>query len=193
MLQESVHFKKAPLHPTQSAGLAGNRPVKLMLCLILCIAFTALSPSLAWATEISIPELKAKPGELADIPIMIDRVDNLAGLKLVMKYDHTILTFKGETKSKHTGSLMHIVNDKKPGTLIIVMAGAKGIAGADFSLINLKFAVKDGLKGNQQTTIQISGVEMMTDMLKQITPSIKVNPLVISTGAANQSVPSKTK
>lgn len=135
---------------------------------------------MASATELYIPALKAKSGESIDIPIMIDRVDNLAGLKLVIKYDSKILTFKKGMTTKHSNSLMHIVNDKKPGRLIVVMAGAKGIKGKDFAVLKLTFEIKGALKANHVSAIEISDVEMMSDQLKDVKCTIKVNPLTIA-------------
>lgn len=111
---------------------------------------------------------------------MIDQVDNLAGVKLVIKYDPETLTFKRGTKTKHTNSLMHIVNDKKPGLLIVVMAGARGIKGKDFSILNLTFAIKKGLKENHTIKIEITELQLMSDKLKDIKCNITVHPLVIS-------------
>ena len=148
--------------------------------LLLCIFTTIIWVSAAGATELYIPPLKAEPGQSIDIPIMIDRVDNMAGLKLVLKYDHKILTFKKGFKTRHTNPLMHIVNDKKPGLLVIVMAGARGIKGKDFSILRLTFDIKKDLKGNHTTTLEITDIEMMSDQLKKIKCKVKVNPLIIS-------------
>ena len=150
-----------------------------LICLIICGTVTVFWTCPASATELYIPAMKAKSGESIDIPIMIDRVDNLAGLKLVMKYDSKILTFKKGMKTKHSNSLMHVINDKKPGRLIVVMAGAKGIGGKGFAVLKLTFEIKGALKANH-VAIEISDVEMMSDQLKDVKCTIKVNPLTIA-------------
>jgi hypothetical protein len=68
--------------------------------------------SIGWGAEINIPSLKGKAGQSIDVPVMIDKVDNLAGVKLVLAYDPKILQFKKGTKTSQTDALMHIVNDK---------------------------------------------------------------------------------
>lgn len=156
-----------------------DRILARWICLLLFGAVIISWISVASGTELSIPALKGVSGQTIDIPIMIDQVDNLAGVKLVMKYDPEILTFKRGTKTKHTNSLMHIVNDKKPGLLIVVMAGARGIKGKDFSILNLTFAIKKGLKGNYTTKIEITELQLMSDKLKDIKCNITVHPLVI--------------
>ena len=132
------------------------------------------------AAEVYIPGLNAKPGETIDVPIMIDRVDNLAGIKLVMKYDPKVLKYLKGEKTKHTGSLMHIINDKKPGLLIAVMAGARGIKGKDFPILRLSFGINKSLKGNHNTNIEITEIEMMSDQLKNIEVKTKSNPIIVN-------------
>ena len=141
--------------------------------------------SLSWqgsvgATEIRIPPITARPSQTIDIPIVIDEVDNLAGVKLVMSYDPEILVFKKGAKTKQTDSLMHVVNDKKPGQLIVVMAGARGIKGKNFPIFTLTFDVKSNVKGNHKVKIAITEAQLMSDQLKDIKCDIVIDPITIS-------------
>jgi len=156
-----------------------NRFFKRLTFFLFCALSTILWASTVRATEIKIPPLEGKSGQPITIPVMVDRVDNLAGVKMVIKYDPKILIFKKGSKTKHTDSLMHIVNDKKPGLLIVVMAGARGIKGKEFSILNLLFEIKKGIKKKHNTTLEISEVQMMSDKLKNIKSTVKVNPLII--------------
>jgi hypothetical protein len=157
---------------------------KFLLRLMLATAVLFLTAGGAFGTELYIPEMKAKPGDSIKVPVMLDRVDNLAGIKMVMKYDTNFLTFKKAGKTKHTSSLMHIVNDKKPGFLVVVMAGAKGIKGEAFPIILIQFEVKKELKGDQKTTFEITELQLMSDDLKDLKYTIKASPLMISGGSA---------
>jgi hypothetical protein len=112
--------------------------------------------------------------------MMIDEIENLAGLKIVMTYDPGILTYKKGVKTKYTSSLMHIINDKKPGLLIAVMAGARGIKGKEFPVLILTFDIKKGLKDNHTTQFSIKEVQLMSDKLKDIKCDIKLSPLTIT-------------
>ena len=155
---------------------------RFLVRLVYLLPFTLILAFLAssvWSTEIYIPSLKGKSGESIDVPIMLDEVDNLAGAKLVLTYDPEILAFKGGAKTKHTDSLMHIVNDKKPGLLIVVMAGAKGIKGKEFPIFTLTFDIKRGLKGNHTTEIKITEVQLMSDQLKDIKTKTTIPPITI--------------
>ena len=134
----------------------------------------------AYATEISISPRTVKSGETFDMPLIVDEVDNLAGLKLVLTYDSEVLVFKKGAKSKESDSLMHIVNDKKPGLLIIVMAGAKGIQGKNFPVFTLTFEAKKGLKEKRATKVSITEVQLMSDQLKEVKCQIAANPITVT-------------
>ena len=146
--------------------------------LFLLVALSPRGP--VGAAEIRIPPIKTHPRQTIDIPIIIDEVDNLAGVKLVMSYDQEILVFKKGTKSKQTGSLTHVVNDTKPGQLIVVMAGARGIKIKNLAIFTLTFDVKKSVKGNRKVKIAITEAQLMTDQLKEIKCDIKVAPITIS-------------
>jgi hypothetical protein len=136
--------------------------------------------STLWAAEIRIPPLSAKPGEALQVPVMVDGIDNLAGVKLVLKYEPDILVYRQGTKTKETDSLMHIINDKNPGVLIVVMAGAKGIKGKEFAILHLTFEVKKELQGNHTTKINITDAQLMSDDLKEIKCTVLSNPITIN-------------
>ena len=150
----------------------------------IAIIFSFLT-SVSWqgsvgATEIRIHPITTHPNQTIDVPIIVDEVDNLAGVKLVMSYDAEILVFKKGTKTKETDSLMHVVNDKKPGQVIVVMAGARGIKGKNFPLFTLTFDVKPGIKGNHVTKIAITEAQLMSDQLKEIKCAVTANSITIS-------------
>ena len=146
--------------------------------LFLLIAFS-LQGSVG-ATEIRIPPIKARPSQTIDIPIIVDEVDNLAGVRLILSYDQEILLFKKATKTKQTDSLMHVVNDTKPGQLIVVMAGARGIKVKNLAIFTLTFDVKKSVKGNRKVKIAITEAQLMSDQSKEIKCNIKVDPITIS-------------
>jgi hypothetical protein len=156
-----------------------NKNIKIMRCFIAVAVFFLLSNA-AFATELSIPRVKAKPGKTIELPIMIDKTDNLAGIKMVLKYDAKVLEYISGEKTKHTSPLMHVVNDKNPGVLVIVMAGAKGIAGKDMALFNLKFKTKTGFKTKTSAGLAITELQLMSDQLKDIECKIKINDVVVS-------------
>jgi hypothetical protein len=146
--------------------------------LLVLVLLLWLSP--AWGVELSIPEITIESGKTAEIPLLIDRIDNLAGVKLVMSYDKELLTYKKGVRGEKASSLMHVVNDKNPGHLVVVMAGARGIKGENFPIITLTFETKKNLKKPHTTTIQIDEIQLMGDDLKAIKCQTNVKPLVIT-------------
>ncbi|MEZ4525316.1 MAG: cohesin domain-containing protein [Desulfobacterales bacterium] len=133
----------------------------------------------AWGTEISIPAAEARAGQSVRIPILIDKTDNLAGVKLSLTYDKEMLTFKKADKTEHTSSLMHIVNDKNPGVLIIVMAGAKGVKGEHFPILFLEFGVSGDIAEKKTVKIEVKESQLMSDTLKDAEHKVSVHALTL--------------
>ena len=150
-----------------------------IVSILLNVIITFLTLS-SYANELSLPDIKAKPGQSFDVPVMIDQVDNLAGVKLVITYDSNALMFKKGSKTEVTSSLMHIINDKKPGTLIVVMAGAKGIEGKKIAILTLTFEVKKELKAIQSTELKITEMQLMSDQLKELKYDTRIGKITIS-------------
>lgn len=156
------------------------RALKRIGCLAVAVTLMILlkAPDVC-AVEIRISPPSVKAGGTVEFPVMVDRVENLAGIKLVLKYDPDLLTFKKAQKSRQTTPLMHIVNDRNPGRLVVVMAGAMGIKGEDFPLMILTFGVKEGIEKNTQAAIEVMEIQMMSERLKEIQTAVKVSPVEI--------------
>ena len=138
-----------------------------------------LSAQKAGAVQVYIPPLTVTAGQTVRIPVKVDQVDNLAGFKLVLHYDPQLLKYKGAAKTSHTAPLMHIVNDRKPGVLIVVMAGARGIQGRDMVLFTMTFEVSESVSVQTRTRLEITEVQLMSDTLKELKGDVQVDPLVI--------------
>ena len=145
----------------------------------LAMLILGLTSPFAYAAELRIAPVTTQSGQPLDILIKVQDVDNLAGVKLVMTFDPEILTFKRGAKTKATEALMHVINDKKPGLLIIVMAGARGISGKDTVIFKLTFDTKGGLKENHTTKVEIKEAQLMSDQLKEIKCGVVVSPVTI--------------
>jgi hypothetical protein len=163
----------------RDADGSGGRLWSGVFILHLFLLSAILMPSSTWGAELRIPDLTGRSGQEVRVPLVIDQTANLAGVKLILQYNKELLTFREGVKSQSTQSLMHIINDKTPGKLIIVMAGARGIQGKEMTLLTLTFAVKKGLTGNQTTAIEAPEVQLMGDDLKEIECKIKSGTIVI--------------
>lgn len=124
--------------------------------------------AVGWGAEVRLGPAKTAAGQTIDVPVTADRVERLAGVKLVLAYDADALTFKGASKTPQTQALMHVVNDRKPGRLVIVMAGARGIGGQDVRLLTLTFQGRNGAKRNPPTRIDILECQLLGEDLKEI-------------------------
>ena len=164
---------------TTSPGHGTGGAVLRALSVALLLVFLQTGAWCVWATELQVPAIKAKSGQEIAVPLVVDQVANLAGVKIILNYDKEILVFKEGNKSAATQSLMHIINDKTPGRLIIVMAGARGIQGKELTILTLGFAVKKGLTGNHTSVIEIPEVQLMGDDLKEIECRVKVGAITI--------------
>ncbi|MCX7634728.1 MAG: cohesin domain-containing protein [Syntrophales bacterium] len=148
-----------------------------ILCVFVYLAM-ALAAAAAPATEVYVPEIKAKRGQKLSVPVTINGADKLAGIKLVMTYDAKVLQYVDGEKTKHTTSLMHIINDKHPGRLIVVMAGARGISGRDIALVNLTFVVKkDAPLGD--TIIAFPEIQLMTEQLAEVKSTARKGTITV--------------
>ena len=139
--------------------------------LFLCVVFTLLwhdAPTFGAELKLMAPSAQPKMGEAMRVPVVVDQVERLAGVKLVFHYDKEALTFKGGARSKSADQMMHVINDKTPGKLIVVMAAARGISGKDIALLTLFFTVKKAVADGNAPAIKIVECQLMGEDLKDI-------------------------
>ena len=135
---------------------------------------------LSHGAELYTAPARMNNGSLINIPIIIDQVNGLAGLKLVITYDKDVLKFKEGQKTPISQSLMHIINDQKPGRLVIVLAGARGVSGKNISFINLTFNVEKPFKNPGSTKLEIPEVQLMTEQLQEIPCTVRAKTFLVS-------------
>lgn len=133
-----------------------------------CLLTFWLNPSIGHAVMIYAPDISVKSGDAVTVPVMIDDVDNLAGLKLVITYDDKVLTYIGGSKTPVSTSLMHIVNDRKSGRLVLVMAGARGIHGKNVNVFEFRFTAAAEINKKTLTELRIVESQLMSDALKDL-------------------------
>lgn len=102
------------------------------------------------------------------VELFLDKVELLAGMKVVMSYEKNVLQYKSMEKSASTQSLMSIANDKVHGKLIVVMAGAKGISGTNLPLMKLNFVSNHPVLTLDKINFSINSAEFMSEKLKNI-------------------------
>ncbi len=120
------------------------------------------------ATALLISDITVKIGQPVILPVKVNKVTKLAGIKLVIKYDANLLVYVESKKTDISKSFMHVVNDKKPGELIIVMASAKGITAENAPIFTIQFKIKNNLDKKVSSIISIAEGELMDENLKAI-------------------------
>ncbi|WP_458774896.1 cohesin domain-containing protein [Desulforhopalus sp. 52FAK] len=130
-----------------------------------CLVFTTSTDTLDAA------ELQIDPTEndaAYSYILKLDRIEKLAGVKLVINYPKDQLHFASARKGKTFNSFMHIVNDKIPGKIIVVMASAKGVSGSNLPLLTLNFSRihSNALADNQ--SINPVQCQLMSEDLQEI-------------------------
>jgi hypothetical protein len=140
-----------------------HRIWQLVLCVLL---LPVLFPDTVSAATLKLIPNITTPNLL--LSLEIDKVEKLAGLKISLTYPDKILKFKSAKKTKATSAFMHVVNDKHPGKLIIVMASAKGISGSDMALFDLSFDLAVPSEKAKSATIKTTSCQLMTEDLKEL-------------------------
>jgi hypothetical protein len=130
-------------------------------------------PHFTYAAALNISQ--SKENSSCKYSIIIDEVEVLAGIKLVIHYPKNELQFESATKGPAFKSFMHVVNDKNPGKLIVVMAKARGISGLNLPLFEVKFSRQQSSVTQDNNPINIVECQLMSDTLQEISCSIPKN------------------
>ena len=142
--------------------------IKLIFSLAASFFFVFQGISFAKGARIVIAPIEVQSGQPFDVPVMVEPLENIAGIKLVLTYDSTLITYVKIEKSEKTSQMMQVVNDQNPGRLIVVMASAKGISGDQENILIIQFRAAAGIKEKITTKIQITGIELVSEQLKTI-------------------------
>jgi len=102
------------------------------------------------------------------IALVVDHAEKIAGVKVILTYDKNMISFIKAEKSTATSSFLHVVNDKTPGKLIIVMASAKGISGDNLVLISFEFTGIKRLAETKSAKIAVTQIQLMNEDLQEI-------------------------
>jgi len=153
-----------------------NRQCQCVLWLIFTLAFYLTESAPLQAANLNLMATSTPNSEV--LVVQIDKVEKLAGMKLTLDYPARFLEYKSAQKASAFNAFMQVVNDKKPGRLILVMASATGVSGENLKIFELTFS-----KSAQDLppTLKIAPAEcqLMSESLQEI--PCKTSPLSIST------------
>lgn len=125
-----------------------------------------------FAAELSIMSKRLDSTE--NYTVRVDGVEKLAGLKISLRYPLE-LQYKAAEKGNDFNSFLHVINDKVPGKIIVVMASAKGVTGKNLPLFTLKFLNSQPATPPPSFPLRITGCELMSDELNDISCKIPGN------------------
>lgn len=150
--------------------------------LLFILLFLCVYPNIGYSASLNFTVSQTPPS--LRLVLKADKIEKLAGLKISATYPDSVLKYKAAAKTKATTSFMHVVNDKIPGKLIIVMASAQGISGSDVALLDLDFMVLPG-KNVSSSSIIITECQLMTEDLKEIACNTYAGKDLITVPIAN--------
>jgi hypothetical protein len=164
--------------------------LKLLWVLILIGCFLAwgMSSIAAERSEEGLITVECGTGGQGDkvrLKLVLNDVPNLAGLKVVLGYDADLMEYVGFRKAPVADTLMHMVNPKQKGRVIVVMAGAQGIALDNEPVMEVILQLKE-LSGQDipaTTKVRILEVEAMADTLEPIHVQTRDGAVTITGGA----------
>lgn len=142
-------------------------PVKIGAVVSLLL-LAALWPRWAAGAELYLGAWQANTEQGVELPVMLDSVQDLAGVNVTLSYDPALLQYEKISASKTTATMLHVVNDKNPGQLVVVMAGPRGVSGEELNLFTLRFKANGVISGAKAAGVKITMAELMSEQLREI-------------------------
>ena len=116
-----------------------------------------MAPITSFADSANLSFTAAKKDDSIELSLIVEHAVKIAGMKITLSYDKESFIFSSAEKSDATSSFLHVVNDKYPGKIILVMASATGISGNNITLCRFRFKRTET---TQNTESQISTVQL---------------------------------
>lgn len=126
------------------------RTLPRVLVLLLTVMLVGAASVLAASVTVRVGTVEAAPGEVAEIPILLEGSPGIGALHLELTYDPTLLAMESvEQGSLVAGNALVAFNTDEPGRIVISLAAADVIAG-DGTLALARFLV-NGERGQGST------------------------------------------
>ena len=143
-----------------------KKTIKLLFPLLGLLLIFWTKPHATYAATLKIAQLQNN--EICAYSLTIGKVNKLAGIKLTLHYDKSVMKFESAIKGTPFNSFMHVINDKNPGELIVVLASANGISGLNLPLYVLNFTRQHSNNTLDINTIKLTECQLMNDTLQEI-------------------------
>lgn len=141
-------------------------PLKtISACLFILLLYILPANS---AEIIVTPGIQIEGPEVRSLVFSVHAAPKLAGVKLVLEFNPSEYTYTTLRKTKATQNMMHVVNDKHPGKLIVVMASATGQSASNVDLFTLAFTSQGTPPKSAGLALKVTKVELMSSDLVEI-------------------------
>jgi hypothetical protein len=149
--------------------MPGRNP-ELWLVPYICLIYTVIAPEPCLAGSSLILPVQREENRI-EATLMVEQAERIAGIKAVFTYDERSLRFTEARKSEATASFLHVINDRTPGRLVIVLASATGISGERVGLCHLVF---DRIEHQPSSSpmIALEAIEIIDERLNEIDISL---------------------
>lgn len=157
-------------------------PIALCALALMLHLFTARN---AACVELRIPDRQVRPGEAVVVPVMVDAVERLAGVKMVLLYDRRLLDFVSLERGPAAAAMLQVVNDRIPGKLIVVMACARGIQIRNQPLCTITFHPRNRGTAPEKTRLHLTRADLVREDLVPILATSRIGVVSFLPGKEN--------
>ena len=132
---------------------------------IFCIlgALLVLVPSTVLANRnISIPSFKAQPNGTVSVPIILDKAESLASIKIQVNFDRQILDFVS-AQASGVGAAFEFVSSEDDGVITLMFSRSASLLQGVGKLAILNFHVNAGAQVGMSSALTIASCEFSDD------------------------------
>ena len=151
---------------------------KMRILHLWMLGFFVVLPVSAAAAELRIPDVQFGQRNILEVPVIVDRAERLSAVKMALWYDQDLFAFKKVIKAAEAKSLLHAVNHRTPGILVVAMAGARGVRAENLKVITLVFELKPHAADQTPIPFMVRESRLVDEELKNIDHSVSVGKIL---------------
>ena len=135
---------------------------RVMLGLTTALLFVLAGGLTAQAATISIPEYKARPGTLVEVPLQIDSAAGIAGAHAKINFDRNLVDLLGVQRGS-LGGQFDLVWAQDDGVLDIFLARGDALVAGGGALAWITFRVNPGARPGHATPLVLADYNLTDD------------------------------
>ena len=135
---------------------AKSKSCKFIYKLIIALGcLFVISASAGYAVEISIPEFKAEPNEIIEIPVNVEEVAGIFSIELNIEYDAEVIMVGTVRSTDFTKNFLKATNIRTPGKILVSLASARPSSGQG-AIVRILVKVKDKLPSGTESPLKLT-------------------------------------